>query len=190
MKGWTVWLTGLPGSGKTTIAKELVKKLEQNKIKVEYLKMDEIRNILTPKREYTKKERDHAYRAIVLISKYLTDNGANVLIDATAYRRIWRDLGRKLVPNFIEVYVKCPLDICITRESRRKDNLIIRNMYKKALERFKTGKRIAGLGDVIGIDVSYEEPNKPELVIESDKLTPKESSERIFQFLNLKFIKQ
>jgi len=190
MKGWAVWLTGLPGSGKTTIANELIKKFEQDKIKVEYLRMDEIRKILTPQKEYTEKERDYAYRALVSIGKFLTDNGINVLIDATAHKKVWRELARKLIQNFVEVYVKCPFEICITRETRRKDNLIVRNLYKKALERMKSGKRIVGLGEVIGVDVDYEEPEKPELTIESDKLGPKESSEKILQFLNLKFIKQ
>lgn len=188
MKGWAVWLIGLPGSGKTTIAKELMKKF--GKIKVEYLRMDEIRKILTPKKEYTEKERDYAYRALVLLGQSLTDNGTNVIMDATGHRRVWRDLARKLIPNFVEVYVKCPLEICMTRESRRKDNLVLIDLYKKALERLKSGKRIVGLGEVIGVDVEYEEPDKPELIIESDKLTPKESSEKIFQFLNLKFIKE
>jgi len=189
MKGWAVWLTGLPGSGKTTITNELMKKFEQ-KIKVEYLRMDEIRKILTPKKEYTKKERDYAYRALVSMGKFLTDNGTNVIIDATGHRRVWRDLARKLIPNFVEVFVKCPLEICMTRESRRKDNLIVRDLYKKALERMKSGKRIVGLGEVIGVDVEYEKPEKPELIIESDKLDPKESSEKIFQFLKLKFYKE
>jgi len=186
MKGWAVWLTGLPGSGKTTIAKELMKKFE----KVEYLRMDEIRKILTPKREYTEKERDYAYRALVSIAKSLTDNGTNVIIDATAHRRVWRDLARDLMPNFVEVYVKCPLEICMTRESKREDNLVLRDLYKKALERMKSSKRIVGLGEVIGVDVEYEEPDKPELTIESDKLGSKESSEKIFQFLKLKFYKE
>ena len=186
MKGWAVWLTGLPGSGKTTIAKELMKKFK----KVEHLRMDKIRKTLTPKREYTEKERDYAYRALVLIAKFLTDNGTNVIIDATGHRRVWRELTRELIPRFVEVYVKCPLEICMTRESRRKDNLVLRNLYKKALEGMKSGKRIVGLGEVIGVDVEYEEPDKPELIIESDKLTPEESSEKILQFLNLKFIKQ
>lgn len=189
MKGWAVWLTGLPGSGKTTIAKELMKKFGE-KIKVEYLRMDEIRKILTPKKEYTEKERDHAYRALVLLGKSLTDNGTNVIIDATGHRKAWRELARDLIPNFVEVYVKCTLEICMTRESRRKDNLVLRDLYKKALERMKSGKRIVGLGEVIGVDVDYEESDKPELTIESDKLGPEESSKKIFQFLKLKFYKE
>jgi adenylylsulfate kinase len=187
MKGWAVWITGLPGSGKTERAKEVLKKLEQKNVKVQHLRMDEIRKILTPERKYTEEERDHAYRALVLIGKFLTENGTNVIIDATGHRRIWRDLARELIPNFAEVYVKCPLETCIERESKRKDNLIVSNLYKKAMERIKAGEKVNGVGEMIGVDVPYEEPEKPELIIESDKLNPKESSEKIFQFINKKF---
>lgn len=179
MKTWVLWLTGLPGSGKTSIAKEVLKKLKRNKIKVEYLAMDRIRKILTPERKYTEEERDHAYRALVLIAKFLSDNEINVLIDATGHRRKWRKLAKKLIKNFFEIYVKCPLEVCMKRESERKDNLVVRNLYKKALRRLRSGKKIKRLGEVIGIDVKYEEPKNPELIIRSDKLTPKESSEKI-----------
>ncbi|MDI6826065.1 MAG: adenylyl-sulfate kinase [Candidatus Aenigmarchaeota archaeon] len=190
MKAWAVWLTGLPGSGKTVRAKELLKKLKQINIKVEYLRMDEIRKVLTPKQEYTEKERDYAYRAFVLIGKFLTENGINVIMDATGHRKVWRELARELIPNFAEVYLKCPLNICIEREANRKNNLVVSNLYKKAYERLKTGKKIKLVGDVIGIDVPFEEPDSPDMIIDSDKIDPKESSEKIFQFLNLKFIKQ
>lgn len=186
MKGWVVWLTGLPGSGKTVRARELLKKLNEKNIEIEYLRMDEIRDILTPKKKYTEEERDCAYRALVLISKFLSDHGINVILDATGYRRVWRELARKIIPKFVEVYVECPLEICMKRESERKDNLILSDLYKKALRRMKEGKEIDGLGEVIGVDVEYEKPKKPDLVIESDKLSPKESSEKIFRLLESK----
>jgi len=72
------------------------------------------------------------------------------------------------------------------RESAREDNLVVREMYKKALERIKDGKEIDGLGEVIGVDVEYEEPKKPDLIMESDKLSPEESSKKIFDFLKSK----
>jgi len=183
MEGWVVWLTGLPGSGKTTITKKLLEKLEKENMKVEHLRMDEIRKILTPERKYTEEERDHAYRALVLIAKLLSKNGINVIIDATGHRRKWRELARELIPNFLEVYIKCPLEVCMEREARRRDNLVLSNLYKKALRRLQTGEKVEGLGEVIGIDVKYEEPENPELVVESDKLSPEESSEKIFKLL-------
>jgi adenylylsulfate kinase len=183
MNGWTVWITGLPGSGKTYRAKALIEKLRQRNIKVEYLRMDEIRKILTPERKYTEEERNHAYRALILIAKFLTDNGINVVMDATGHKKVWRELARELIPNFAEVYVKCPLEICIERESRRKDNLLVSNLYKKSMNRMKTGKKVDAVGEMIGIDIPYEEPEKPELIINSDKLSIKESSDKIFQMI-------
>jgi len=190
MEGWVVWLTGLPGSGKTTITKKLLEKLEKENMKVEHLRMDEIREILTPERKYTEEERDHAYRALVLIAKLLSKNGINVIIDATGHRRKWRELARELIPNFFEVYIKCPLEVCMEREARRRDNLVLSNLYKKALRRLQTGEKVEGLGEVIGIDVKYEEPENPELVVESDKLSPEESSEKIFKFLKIRRFKK
>lgn len=183
MNGWAIWITGLPGSGKTERARELLKKLEQENIKVEYIRMDAIRKILTPEKKYTEEERDHAYRALVLLGKFLTENGVNVIIDATGHRKVWRELAKELIPNFFEVYVKCPLEICIDRESKRKDNLIVSNLYKKAMKRLKTGEKTDGIGQMIGIDIPYEESESPELVIDSEKLNIKESSDKIFQMI-------
>jgi adenylylsulfate kinase len=83
--------------------------------------------------------------------------------------------------------VRCPVEVCMEREANRKDNVVVSNLYKKALERVRTGKKIKLVGDVIGIDVPYEEPVNPDFVIDSDKLDPEESSEKIIQLLNLKF---
>ncbi len=182
MNGWVVWITGLPGSGKTRRAKELLKKLEQQNVKVEYLRMDVIRKILTPERKYTEEERDHAYRSLVLIGKFLTESGVNVIIDATGHRKVWRELARQLIPNFAEVYIKCPLEVCIDRESKRKDNLVVSNLYKKAMRRMN-GEKVDGVGQMIGIDVPYEEPDNPELIIDSGKINIKESSDKIFQMI-------
>ena len=186
MKGWAVWLTGLPGSGKTVRAKELNKKLKQENIHAEHLQMDEIREVLTPERKYTEEERDYAYRAIVLVSKLLTENGVNVIIDATAHRKKWREMAREFIPNFLEVHIKLPLELSMKRESKRKDNKVLSDLYKKALKRKENGSKVNGLGQVIGVDVEYEESENPDLVIESDKFDPEKSSERIFQLLKNK----
>jgi adenylylsulfate kinase len=186
MKGWGVWITGLPGSGKTVTAKEFLKQLKKKKIQAEYLRMDEIRKVLTPKRKYNGEERDYAYRSLVLIAKFLTDNEVNVVIDATGHRDVWRKLARRLMPKFLEVYLKCPLNLCMDRESKRKDNLILSNLYEKAKRRMGDGVIIDGLGEVIGVNVEYEEPRKPDLVIESDKLGLKESADEILKLLKSK----
>jgi adenylylsulfate kinase len=182
---WVVWLTGLPGSGKTSIASELVKLLH---IPVEMLRLDEFRKKLVPEPQYTEGERDLVYNAVGVMASLLAAHGVNVVIDATAHRRKWRDRARGQIPSFCEVYVRCPLDVCMKRESQREDNLIVSNMYKKALERKEKLERRepvekSEVGDVIGVDVPYEEPEHPELIIDSDKTTPKEGAVLIYNIL-------
>ncbi|MGC1122533.1 MAG: adenylyl-sulfate kinase [Candidatus Methanofastidiosia archaeon] len=182
---WVVWLTGLPGSGKTSIAQELARLLH---VSVEMLRLDEFRKKLVPEPQYTEEERDLIYNAVGVMASLLAAHGVNVVVDATAHRRKWRDGAREQIPSFYEVYVRCPLDVCMMRESQREDNLIVSNMYKKAIERKKKlekGEPVkeSEVGEVIGVDVLYEEPEHPELVIESDKITPKEGARMIYHML-------
>ncbi|HIK00318.1 TPA: adenylyl-sulfate kinase [archaeon] len=177
---WALWLTGLPGSGKSTIAKELVKKLRGKKIQI--LRMDEFRKFLLEKPKYTEEEREYAYRAMVLIGYYLVQNGINVMFDATGHRRKFRNFARGLIENFYEVYVKCSLKTAIKREANRKGNLIVRNLYRKALQRLE-GRKVKLVGEVVGIDVSYEAPKKPDLTIDSEKIIPEAAAAKIARIL-------
>lgn len=167
----------MPGSGKSTIARELLKR-----VKAEWLRMDEFRGFITPKKEYTEGERDIAYRAMILAGKYLVKNGASVIFDATGHRRKWRELARREIPRFYEVYVRCSLKACMEREASRKDSIVVRNMYKRALERLE-GKGVKRIGEVIGIDVPYEAPKNPDLVIDSEKTSPKEAARKIMKLV-------
>ncbi|MBW2984176.1 adenylyl-sulfate kinase [Candidatus Woesearchaeota archaeon] len=177
---FAIWITGLPGSGKSTIAKELVKILNKNKIKAQILRLDKIRKKYVKKPKYSDKERDFVYRkftdeGIKLIKKN------NIIYDATAHKKKYRDYARKKIKNFIEVYLKCPLNVCIKRESKRKAGLVIANMYKKALERKKSKKKYPKLGQVIGVDVPYEINKKAEIIINSDKIKPKQAANKIYK---------
>lgn len=183
---WVIWLTGYPGCGKTSIAWEFVKLLESSRF--EMLRLDEFRKKLVPEPKYTEDERELVYNAVGVMAALLADHGVNVLVDATAHRKRWRDRARAEIDNFYEVYIKCPLDVCMQRESERVDNLIVSEMYTKAIERKKKLERgepveKSEVGEVIGVDVPYEEPEHPELVIESDKVTPEEGALLIYEML-------
>ena len=104
------------------------------------------------------------------MAKVLTECGINVIVDATANRKRYRDLARQLIPNFAEIYVKCTLEICIERESTRVTNYSPKGIYKSAGAKSTT---------VPGINVPYEEPNNPEVVIDSEKIDPQEAAESI-----------
>ncbi|RMD59006.1 MAG: adenylyl-sulfate kinase, partial [Nitrospirae bacterium] len=113
---WVIWITGLPGSGKSTIAFHLKKYFEDAVL----LNMDEFRRFVTPKPTYSEEERDIVYRAIVYMAYILSRLGHNVIIDATGNRRRWREMAKELIgDNFYEIYLKCPLEICKERENRR-----------------------------------------------------------------------
>ena len=180
---WLIYITGLPGSGKSTIARALLKLLNSRKVEAAYLRLDEIRKEIAPEPHYTEEEREKVYQIYAERGLELFRKGKNVIMDATAHRKKWRDSVRTQVKNFLEVYIKCDLDTCIKRESERKEGQVMADLYKKALERKKTGKDIAGLGEVIGIDVSYEENERVEVKIESNKLLPKEAAERVIEKL-------
>jgi adenylylsulfate kinase len=178
---FVLWITGLPGSGKTTIAKRLIEILKERGVSAQYIGMDEIRRLMVPKPSYTEEERDIVYRAFVLIAKLLYEGGVNVVLDATGHRRRWRTFARDLIPHFVEVYVKCPIEVCMRRETEREQSLVKKRLYLDALKRLRTGSRIEGLGEVPGVDVPYEESPNPDLILEGDRLDPVESAMLIYQ---------
>ncbi|MCL4491735.1 MAG: adenylyl-sulfate kinase [Nitrospirae bacterium] len=171
MSGFVIWLTGLPGSGKSTIA-DGVKELFPGFV---VLRMDKLREIVTPEPAFSESERDLVYRAIVYTAKTLSDLGHEVIIDATGNMRKWRELARLLVPNFAEIYLKCSLQVCAGREASRADT------RGAPPEIYKKGK--AGW-PVPGMQVPYEEPLNPELVVDTDKLTFDDSLSLIREFIS------
>ena len=113
---WVIWITGLPGSGKSTFASKVQEKVAGAVM----LRMDDMRKIVTPAPDYSDSERDHVYRALVYTAKTLYGLGHSVIIDATGNKKEWRCLARELIPSFYEVYIKCPVDLCIEREKTRR----------------------------------------------------------------------
>ncbi len=166
MKGIAVWITGLPGSGKSTVADEIRKSHPGFII----LRMDELRKVVTPEPTYSDPERDIVYRSLVYLAKTLTDLGHNVILDATGNLRKWRELARQMIPGYAEVYLKCPIELCIQREQERVETRKApKDIYKKGSAGWP----------VPGTVVPYEEPLNPEVVIEVDKASLEEIAERI-----------
>jgi adenylylsulfate kinase len=167
---WVIWITGLPGSGKSTIAHELHKKVPDATL----LNIDELRRVITPQPTYADTERDYVYRALVFTAKTLHELGHSVIIDATGNRKSWRELARKYVPVFIEVYLSCPLELCMEREKiRANTHAAPREIYEKG----KQGWPVPGLKS------PYEEPERPDVVIDTEKESPHEAVDKIMKKL-------
>ena len=154
MNGFVIWITGLPGSGKSTIADAI----HEARPGFVILRMDDLRKIVTPQPTYSESERDMVYRAIVYTAKVLSGLGHDVIIDATGNLRRWRELARYIVPQYAEVYLKCPIETCRKREETRKDtHSAPKDIYQKGKEGWP----------VPGITAPYEEPLTPEIIIET-----------------------
>jgi len=167
MRGVTVWFTGLPCSGKTTIANKLADILKNRGFRVERLDGDIIREELTSDLGFSRKDRDENIKRVTFVAKLLTRNDVIVLATFISPYRERRNKSRKEIDDFLEVYVKCPVEECIKRD--------VKGMYKKALE----GK-IKGF---TGIDDPYEEPIEPDLILETNKEKVEESVDKVLLLL-------
>jgi adenylylsulfate kinase len=167
MKGVTVWFTGLPCSGKTTIANKVAEILKNKGLKVERLDGDLVREELTCDLGFSRKDRDENIKRVTFVAKLLTRNDVIVLATFISPYRERRKKSRKEIGDFLEVYVKCLLEECIKRD--------VKGMYKKALE-----GEIKGF---TGIDDPYEEPLEPDLIIETHKERVEESADKVLFLL-------
>lgn len=162
-KGFTLWFTGLPCSGKSSIADAVAEELRRRGLKTERLDGDLIRKHLWKELGFSKKDRDENIRRAAFLAQLLTRNGIAVLTSFISPYRELRDYARQEIGDFVEIYVRCPVEVCIQRDTR--------GMYKKAL---------AGeIPEFTGVSDPYEEPLNPELIIESDKESLEESVARV-----------
>jgi len=171
-KSGLVWFTGLSASGKSTLAHGIEKQLYDRGIRTYVLDGDNVRHGLNANLGFGPEDRKENIRRIGEVSRLMVDAGLIVLACFISPYREDRDAVRKLFAgdNFLEVYVKCPLEECEKRDPK--------GQYKKA--------RAGILTNYTGISAPYEEPESPELVIETSKLTVEEASDRILQFLSEK----
>ncbi len=166
-KGFTLWFTGLSGAGKSTLAHAVEKEIRARGRNVEILDGDVVRTHLSKGLGFSREDRDTNIKRIAFVCSLLTRNGVATISAAISPYRETRDYARQEIGNFVEVYVKCPLDTVISRD--------VKGLYKQALE----GK----IKEFTGVSDPYEEPLAPELVVETDTQTIEQSATLIINRL-------
>jgi adenylyl-sulfate kinase len=166
-RGFTVWFTGLSCSGKTTVSKKVAEDLLKRGLKVEVLDGDVVRTNLSKGLGFSKEDRDTNIKRIGFVCKLLSRNGVVAIGAAISPYRDIRDYNRQQIGDFVEVYCKCPLEVCIERD--------VKGLYKKAL---------AGeISNYTGVSDPYEEPLNPEVVLETDKEALEQSVGKVIRKL-------
>jgi len=167
MKGFTVWFTGLPSSGKSTLARLLEEKLVSRNLHVEVLDGDEVRLRLSKGLGFSKEDRDDNIRRISFVANIITRCGAVAITCAISPYKSIREEARKEIGRFVEVFVNCDVDECIKRD--------VKGLYKKALN--------GEIKSFTGISDPYEEPSDPEIVVYTAKESEQESVDKIIKGL-------
>ncbi len=162
---FAVWITGLPASGKSTIAEALKNELASRGVDAAVLESDVLRKIFADDRPYEASGREAFYRQMTFVGRLLVEHGVPVIFDATANRRAYRERARREIARFLEIYVNVPLEICRARDPK--------GIYRSAAAGEAT--------NVPGLQDPYEPPEAPDVVVHADK--PEEDARRIIDKL-------
>jgi len=164
---FVVWLTGPSGAGKTTLANALSQKLRKMGFDVEVLDGDGIRSKLYPDLGFSREEREMHNKVVVEMAKLLARNGVITIVSIISPFKSTREYARKEIGKFVEVYLRCSKEELIRRDPK--------GLYAKALK--------GELKDLTGYDGTYEEPESPEVLLETDKLTVDEEVSILLGYL-------
>jgi len=146
-QGVVIWLTGVPASGKSTIATALEERLRAQELLVENLDAEEVRANLSPNLGYTAEARDENTKWLAWMSQVLSQHGINVIVAAVSPLRSHRNRARQWCPKFVEVFVDCPLEVCQQRDPK--------GLYARAAR--------GEVNDIAGMHMPYEKPTNPEV---------------------------
>ena len=166
-KGFTLWFTGLPCAGKTTVADIVAQKLRKRGVLLERLDGDIVRKSLTKDLGFSKEDRDKNIERVTFVAKLLSRNKIAVLASFISPYRSEREKVKKEVTNFTEVFVDCPLEICEKRD--------VKGMFKKA--------RKGEIKGFTGVSDPYENPLNPEIRIKTGEETPEQSADKVIREL-------
>jgi adenylylsulfate kinase len=164
---FAVWLTGLPASGKSTVARALAAELAAKGDRAAVLESDTVRREITPNACYGEADRDAFYATLAYLARVLVLHGVPVIVDATANLRAYRDRAREAIPRFLEVHVRCTLAVCQVRDPK--------GIYRRAAE--------GTARNVPGVSAPYEPPLSPEVVVDGERDDPEAAARRIVSAL-------
>lgn len=172
-QGFCLWLTGLPSAGKSTIAREVERRLRDRGVRTELLDGDEVRRGLSADLGFDRRSRElHAAR-VTFVARVLARNCVVPVVALISPYRESRALARKEIGNFVEVYVSTPLNVCEQRD--------VKGLYRKA--------RKGEIRGMTGIDDPYEPPEAPEVVLDTVGQTPEESAQYLLaELVRLKWL--
>jgi len=162
-QGFTLWFTGLSGSGKSTISERVAHQLKKDGRAVELLDGDIVRTNLSKGLGFSREDRDENIKRVGFVCQLLTRNGVATVASVISPSRVARDHNRKKIGNFIEVYVRCPVEVCAQRD--------VKGLYQKA--------RAGEIKGFTGVDDPYEEPLNPEIICDTDKESVEQSVEKV-----------
>lgn len=158
--GFCLWLTGLPSAGKTTISRELAPRLAALGWRVELLDGDEVRRGLSADLGFDRVSREQHARRVTFVAKLLARNGVIPIVALISPYATSRAQARREVGQFVEVYIRTPLEVCEQRD--------VKGLYKRA--------RAGELREFTGVDDPYEPPENPEITVDTTKMSPAESA--------------
>lgn len=165
-----VWITGLSGSGKTTIAREVVEKLREKGLKVDHLDGETVRNIF-PETGFTRSEVNEHIKRVGYLASRLENNGIFVVASFLSPFKESREFVRGLCNNFVEIHLSTPIEICEKRDTK--------NLYSMA--------RKGIIKNLPGIDVNYEESENTELLIDAGVLSVVDATDVVYDYLKRYF---
>jgi adenylylsulfate kinase len=170
-KGFTLWLTGLPRAGKSTVAGLIAGRLRSLGVeRIEVLDGDVVREGLCRDLGFSRADRTENIRRISFVSKLLTRNGVAVIVAAISPYREDRELAREEIQSFVEVWCRASVDACAARD------------YKGLYEKARRGE----ITNLTGVNDPYEDPDDADLVLDTETETPEESADRVMELLGSK----
>ncbi len=165
--GFTLWLTGLSGAGKTTISLALERQLRERGLYVERLDGDTVREGLTRDLGFSKEDRDKNIERVTFVARLLSRNGVGVIAAFISPYREARQKVREQTTNFIEVHVNASVEVCASRD--------VKGLYAKALS--------GELKNFTGVSDPYEAPENPEIIVNTGDETLEQSVDKIITYL-------